>query len=65
VLVGTVEEAHAVIERTAAAREQMKRDRAAWVEFLHRALESADHLGTDPERQLILMDVAAADSATV
>jgi cell division septum initiation protein DivIVA len=57
-------EAHALIERTAAAREQMKRDRAAWVEFLHRALESADHLGTEPERQLILTEVASADSAT-
>src|SRR5262249_3707970 len=58
-------EAHALIERAAAAREQMKRDRAAWVEFLRSALESADHLGTEPERQLLLTEVAAADSATV
>jgi cell division septum initiation protein DivIVA len=57
-------EAHALIERAAAARDQMKHDRAAWVEFLRRALESADHVGTEPERQLILTEVAAADSAT-
>lgn len=57
-------EAHTLIERAAAAREQMKRDRAAWVEFLHRALESADHLGSEPERQLILTEAVAPDSAT-
>jgi hypothetical protein len=39
----------------------MRRDRAASIAFLRRALESADHLGTDPERQLVLTEVAAAD----
>jgi chromosome segregation ATPase len=57
-------EAHALVERAAAAREQMKRDSAAWVEFLHRALENADYLGTEPERQMILTEAAAGDSAT-